>query len=133
MSDQNEFIQLKCPNCGGQLELTQKQFEGNFAEIDDVVIFIGGDLPAEEAKCKYCGSEFVRKQRFEHAGGNTVVATNGGVAVGGNVSDSVIITGSSKRPQKGKYNIIIGSARGMSIGDNAKVGDETGGEDDDPQ
>ncbi len=41
------------------------------------------------------------------------------VAVGGDVTDSVIVTGDSNTVQNGKYNVNIGKARGVTIGDGA--------------
>lgn len=43
------------------------------------------------------------------------------VAIGGDVSESVIITGDRNTLQSGKYNITIGRASGLAIGDGARV------------
>jgi len=51
------------------------------------------------------------------------------VAIGGDVTSSTIITGDRNVVQRGKYNVSIGEARGIAIGDQAKV--ELHDEDDD--
>jgi hypothetical protein len=43
------------------------------------------------------------------------------VAIGGNVIGSPIIVGNDNVIQSGKYNIKIDDARGVAIGDNARV------------
>ncbi len=49
------------------------------------------------------------------------------VAVGGDVKDSVIVTGKHNTVQQGKYNINIGSVQGLVIGDQAQVTQAFGG------
>ncbi len=50
--------------------------------------------------------------------GQTVTASgNRSVAIGGNVSGSVIVTGDQDVVQQGKYNVNIGQASGVTIGD----------------
>jgi len=51
----------------------------------------------------------------------------GSVAVGGDVKDSVIVTGNRNTVQQGKYNINIGSVQGLVIGDQAQVTQAFGG------
>ncbi len=50
------------------------------------------------------------------------------VALGGDVQDSVIITGNRNTVQQGKYNIHIGSVQGLVIGDQAHTTQVFGGE-----
>jgi hypothetical protein len=52
----------------------------------------------------------------------------GSVAVGGDVQDSVIVTGNRNTVQQGKYNISIGSVQGLVIGDQAQTTQVFGGE-----
>lgn len=131
MNETDEFIQLKCPNCGGKLEFTKTQFAVNFVSVenDSVAIYLGFDAAADGVKCQYCGSTFARKERFERVGGGTAIATgDGSVAISGDVSGSVIVTGSIP-PMNGKYNIVIGSAKNLAIGDGVVVDDEETEED----
>jgi len=54
---------------------------------------------------------------------SVTVITSGerSVAIGGDATDSVIVTGDQNLVQRGKYNINIGKAKGTAIGDNARV------------
>ncbi len=54
------------------------------------------------------------------AAGVNVTASGRSVAVGGDVSGSVIITGDQSTVQQGKYNIQIDQATGLAIGDQAR-------------
>ncbi len=56
------------------------------------------------------------------AAGVTVTARGErSVAIGGDATGSVIITGDRNTVQQGKYNVNIGQARNLSIGDNASM------------
>ncbi len=56
------------------------------------------------------------------AAGVTITASGDrSVAIGGNVSGSAIITGDRNVVQQGKYNVSIGEAKGVAVGDQAQV------------
>jgi hypothetical protein len=57
-----------------------------------------------------------------------VTATNRGVAIGGSLKGGTIITG-DQTTQRGKYNVAVQQAKGLAIGDEAKV--ENNDDDDD--
>jgi hypothetical protein len=62
--------------------------------------------------------ELARLLQQAQAGGRTVTASGDrSVAIGGNVTGSVIVTGDQNVVQQGKYNVNIGQAGGMTIGD----------------
>ncbi len=51
------------------------------------------------------------------SGGSVTARGSRSVAIGGNVSGSVIVTGDQNIVQQGKYNVSIGQAGGVNIGD----------------
>jgi hypothetical protein len=67
-------------------------------------------------------AEVARLWEEAKAAGVTVIASGErSVAIGGDVSGSTIVVGDQNTVQHGKYNINIGKAKGMAIGDNARV------------
>ena len=62
----DEFVELKCPNCGGKIEITELQADHLFIEFgEDVFVYIGSGGGQDRIECTYCGSSFTKKQQVE--------------------------------------------------------------------
>ena len=62
----DEFVELKCPNCGGKIEITEQQVDHLFVNLDeDIFVYIGSGGGQDRIECTYCGSSFTKKQQVE--------------------------------------------------------------------
>lgn len=66
----NDFVQLKCPNCGGTLEVKEDVFDDLFVELKSGVMFVvTGNT--DQYTCAHCGSKFLPRQKFEGISGQS--------------------------------------------------------------
>lgn len=85
---EEEFVELKCSNCGGPISLTKEQTEEFFVKVGEDFVYIGVSSGQKEVTCPACGSKFIRKEKYQPIGGGGVVVlgnvdTNGGDFIGG--------------------------------------------------
>ena len=85
----DEFVEMKCPNCGGQVKLTKPQVEESFIANDDgTFIYIGTSAANDGAKCEHCGTEFVRKAKilpFGESIGGINIGAGAQISIGGDL------------------------------------------------
>lgn len=93
MSFENEFVALVCPQCGGEVKISNQTIDEQFLDLGDGdFIYIGTtQVGGQEAKCQHCGTAFVRKQTISlkvdtNGSGSVSINTNGGAFIGGNVN-----------------------------------------------
>jgi len=107
----NDFVALRCPNCGGKIEVQQAKIEEDFIESPNGFTYIGSTT-GEKIRCAHCGTEFQRRQTVElhfegkghlrvNTGGGAFISgninTNGGDFVGRNRKTTVVVSKVNKR------------------------------------
>ncbi|MGB2774557.1 MAG: caspase family protein [Anaerolineae bacterium] len=98
----------------------QTPFFDTATEDFAVALLLGGKGLGGAGFAPAQGAAAVHKPSIDASGKRSVAA--------GTISDSTIVTGDRNVVQQGKYNIHIGSAQGLVIGDQAQVTQVFGGE-----
>ena len=88
----DEFVALVCPQCGGKVELSQAVIDECFIESNGDYIYIGKSDNGNKAKCKFCDTEFIRKQQVKvsvdmgSGSGTRIINTGSGAFIQGSVN-----------------------------------------------
>lgn len=127
----DEFVQLTCPNCGGEVKLKKAQIEEHFMELEGGgYAYIGTSAQSDGAYCTRCKTEFVRKQKIELK----VLSGGGSLYVGGDlvgrdkIVTSIVNAGTGAVATGGG---VASGAGGISIGGKPKKKKKENDDDDD--
>ena len=62
-----EYVQLACPNCGGEIEVDEVTFDEHFADLGETAVYLGTMAQGTGARCQHCGARFEKKQQLQKA------------------------------------------------------------------
>lgn len=87
MSFQDEFVVLRCPQCGGAVKLTKDVVSTHFADLGEGEFFYRSH--ADDARCESCNTSFVQRSTLSaYDGRNVTISTGGGAHIGGSLTIS---------------------------------------------